>query len=565
MFSFSIYSWLLALSSSLTPSLPTVRLGQTTLSGLDLPLLGLEFFGGIPFAEPPLGALRFAPPVLKTTLGVSSFDASKFGAGCLQRADSHSTDSGASAPEFSEDCLTISILRPAGLKTPVPVMAFLHGGGFLLGASSSYNGSAIVARSIKRGTPIIYVTFNYRLGPFGFPQGKEATDRHALNLGLKDQLVALQWLQEHITAFGGDKTKVTLFGESAGAISITILYFNSELEHYIRGAILQSGAPATTVVFEPEQRQKDWDIFVDAVPECAATLHSELRHSFACMQSVNASILLDALGTASGKIPEQFPWVPVIDGPGGLLPEMPSTLLEKGLFSDLPYISGTTLDEATFFVSPYIDSEDTIVEHLVSNFSTSRQTKAALEIAAEHLLELYPDDPAQGCPFNTGDETFGLSSQYKRTAAMWGDLMFQSQRRAWMQATSCRGVKSFGYLLTDAPPDVESPIEVPEADGGRLGVYHGLELYYVYGVLPEIDALPDSVILGTQMMDYWISFATSLDPNDGRGSQRPLWPAYMLDNPILIQLHAGNTTSILDDYREEQIAFINSHPQLFRH
>jgi hypothetical protein len=109
--------------------------------------------------------------------------------------------------------------------------------------------------------------------------------------------------------------------------------------------ILQSGAPATTVVFEPEHRQTDWDAFVGAVPECAATLDSEPRQSFPCMQSVDSSILLNAVGIASGQIAEQFPWVPVLDGPGGLLPELPSILLEKGEFSNLPYISGTTLDE----------------------------------------------------------------------------------------------------------------------------------------------------------------------------------------------------------------------------
>lgn len=111
--------------------------------------------------------------------------------------------------------------------------------------------------------------------------------------------------------------------------------------------IFQSGAPATTVVFEPEHRQKDWDTFVRAVPECAPTLDSESQESFECMQSVSSSTLLDALVIASGQIPEQFPWVPVIDGPGGLLPEIPSALLQKGNISDLPYISGTTLDEGT--------------------------------------------------------------------------------------------------------------------------------------------------------------------------------------------------------------------------
>ncbi|KAJ6583766.1 esterase 1 [Mycena sp. CBHHK59/15] len=553
--------WLLSL---LRPTASTVKLGGTTLKGLDLPRLGLEFFGGIPFAEPPLGKLRFSPPVLKTTYGVASFDASKFGAACLQPTVSL-LPSGPNHTPVNLHCLTISILRPAGLTkdAALPSMVFLHGGGFLMGASSQYNGSAIVTHSMKRGTPILYVTFNYRLGPFGFPQGKEAASRQSLNLGLKDQLAALQWMQEHISAFGGDRTKVTLFGESAGAISIADLYFNAQLETYIRGAIFQSGGPATTIVFDPERRESEWETFVRAVPDCAFTLDAESPETFPCMQGASSRDLLRALNVATRDIPEQFPWVPTIDGE--LLPELPSNLLAKGTFSNIPYISGTTLDEATFFVWPYIDSEEAIIHHLLSNFSNSPETRTALEKAAERLFELYPDVPALGCPFNTGNETFGLSSQYKRSSAMYGDIMFQSQRRAWMQATSSKGVKSYGYLLTDAPPDESPPIIVPEMDSGRLGVYHGLELYYIYGVLPELNSPAASVTLGTQMMDYWISFATSLDPNDGLGSERPAWPAYTSGNQLLLQLEASNTTSIPDDYREEQIAFLNARSHLFRH
>ncbi|KAJ6607863.1 Alpha/Beta hydrolase protein [Mycena sp. CBHHK59/15] len=465
------------------PTAPVVRLGETTLTGLDLPLLGLEFFGGIPFAEPPLGELRFAPPVLKTNLGASSFDASNSLAYHLD------------ANIDSEDCLTISILRPAGLKenAALPSMAFLHGGGFLSTAPDAHlsslsfsthiiqsgarhrntTGALSSRRSIKRGTPIIYITFNYRLGA-------EAGRRKAVNLGLKDQLAALQWLQQRIPAFGGDNTKVTLFGESAGAISIAMLYFNSQLEHYIHGAIFESRGPATTMVFEPERRQPQWETFV--------------TRSLACRRE--SATLLNALNTATSQISEQFPWVPVIDGE--LLPELPSNLLERGSFADVPYISGTTLDEGT-------------CEALLNSCTTDRQ--------------------------------------YKRSAALFGDLMSQSQRRAWMQATSRRGVKAYGYLLTDTPPHVRPPIVVPEMDNGRLGgaslcpctstrsVFMAARSLPRPGVVLHLRRAPraqgpaDAVVLGTQMMDYWIAFATSLDPNDGRGAWS-VWPAYAPESPV---------------------------------
>jgi acetylcholinesterase len=200
---------------------PQIKLGKTTLTGLDITGLGLEFFGGIvclllcftnvaqvyvgiPFAEPPLGKLRLKPTVLKTRLDVETFDASSFGKGCLQPA----TD----ITEFSEDCLTINVYRPKGVlaNANLPVLFWTYGGGFQDGASLIYNGSAIVAQSVARGTPLIYVNYNYRLGPLGFPQGQEADDRKALNLALRDQIAALQWVQANIGIFGGDKKKVSV-------------------------------------------------------------------------------------------------------------------------------------------------------------------------------------------------------------------------------------------------------------------------------------------------------------------------------------------------------------------
>ncbi|KAJ7652949.1 extracellular triacylglycerol lipase precursor [Mycena rosella] len=545
---------------ALAQSKPTVNLGNTIVTGVSFS--NVEFYGGIPYAEPPVGRLLFKAPVLKRALNVPTFNATTYGIPCLQDPN---TNPGAMSPS-SEDCLTINIYKPAGLASTdsLPVMAYIHGGGFVAGASSTYNASAIISQSINRGTPVIYASFNYRLGPLGFPAGREAFTRHALNLGLRDQLTALQWIQDNIAVFNGDKSKVTVFGESAGAISLGVLFLNSNLEKLARAAILQSGGPATTPVFDHSRRQGDWDNFVRAVPECADGVHT--GNSITCLQAANSSALLQALVTSSGQANEGYPWVPTLDGPSGLLPALPSVLFTAGKFARMPFIAGTNLDEGTFFTTPLTNSTAMIRSYLISNYTSPAVAAEKLDSAVERLLQLYPDVPALGSPFNTGNDTFGLSSQYKRYSAIMGDLMFQSQRRAWIQAASKFGVKTFGYLFTDpAPPIVIPTLGNRLASLDALGVTHTADILYVYGDEAGVGGSPSAVALSTRMIDYWVSFATSLDPNDGLGSARPVWSEYGCDAQMLLQFNGDNTTLIPDTYREEQTSFINSNAAVFSH
>ncbi|KAJ7111474.1 extracellular triacylglycerol lipase precursor [Mycena epipterygia] len=500
---------LLSLLTSLTPLVfvngsPTIRLGETTLVGRDIAPLQQEFFGGIPFAEPPLGSLRLKPPVLKADLGISgTFDASEFGPGCLQ------TDIPLDA--LSEDCLTINVLRPAGTpanaKLPVVSFEFLarYGGGFDMGVSSIYNGSGIVAQSVLRGTPLIYVNFNYRLGPLGFPQGQEADNRGALNLALKDQLTALEWVQLNIGTFGGDKTKVTVFGESAGSIMTSILFLNSPLSSLARAAIFESGSQATAALFTPERREVDWQNFVSGVASCASKATSGF--TFGCLQNANTTEIFQGLSAAMSDANEEFPWDPVIDGPGGLIPDLPSVLFKRGQFSRLPFIAGTNLDEGTLFIPTTVNSTDEINELIVAMNSPS-VSSTTLESSVLTLLRLYPDVPALGSPFNTGNDTFGLSSQFKRVAALGGDLDFTSQRRFWIETAANAGVKTFGYLFTQPQPN----------GAPALGVSHGTEIPFVYGAPSDTSA--SALLISRVMVDYWVSFATSLTPNDGLGVPR---------------------------------------------
>ncbi|TFK31315.1 extracellular triacylglycerol lipase precursor [Crucibulum laeve] len=525
---------------------PQVKIGKTTFTGRDVTLLKQDFFGGIPFAEPPLGNLRLKPPVLKTRLDVSTFDASNFGPGCLQA----STSVGA----VSEDCLTINVFRPSGLpaNAKLPVLFWTYGGSFTSGAATIYNGSAIVAQSVARGTPLIYVNFNYRLGPLGFPQGQESDDQGALNLGIKDDMAALEWVQHNIGFFGGDKNKVTIFGQSAGAIINAIIYLNpSRINKLARGAIFESGSAATFPTFNAAHNQVDWENFVAGVPSCASQATS--GKTFDCLKQANTTEIFSGLKNGLANVPGAFGYGPNFDGPHGVFPEVPSKLFAKGQFARLPFITGTNLDEGTIFTPENINSENLVEQLVFASLAPSLTTTAELNDTVVKLLQLYPDIPALGSPFNTGNETFGLPAEFKQIAALQGDLGFHSQRRAFIRTASNAGVKTFSYLFTQPQPN-GNPAD---------GVAHGSEVLFVYGA-PQDRSAP-ALQLSALMVDYWVSFATSLTPNDGHGVPRPQWAQYTPHNQVLMEFNAANTTLIADDYRKTQIDFINSRPLVLRH
>ncbi|KAK1219397.1 hypothetical protein PQX77_017922 [Marasmius sp. AFHP31] len=562
----------LALASAANAARPTVTLGGTTWVGRDVILLRQDFFGGIPFAEAPVGELRLRPPV-KAKISEGSFDASNFSPFCLQPMSIGGllTPQGFSLSEMSEDCLTVNVYRPSGVSkgANLPVLFWTYGGAFQGGSANKFNSSAIVAQSAFRGTPVIVVTHNYRLGPLGFAQGAEAHRKGALNLALRDQVAALEWVQENICHFGGDKDKVTIFGESAGAIMIGVQFLNPDFSKLVRAAIFESGSAATPLEHTAEAREAVWTNFVAGVPECASVANT--NNTFDCLKTANTSSIFQGLEAAINKADEQTPFNPTLDGPGGFLPDRPSRLWKQGRFARAPFIAGTNLDEGTFIIpqDPNMDYGDKNLRSvLLKELSPPDVTRETLNHAIDRLLELYPDIPALGSPYNTGNETFGLPRGYKRWTSIHGDAAFDSQRRLWQQTAANSGVKTYGYLFTQPQPD-SGPL------GGKalsvsisnptymfaLPVTHAVDLPYVFRNVTRAT----DVSLSRLMIDYWVSFATSLDPNDGKGFSRPTWESYTPDNQVLLELNSANTRLILDDYRKEQIEFINQNPKPFFH
>jgi len=234
-------------------------------------------FLGIPFALPPTGDRRLRQPE-PVDHYVGTHYVQAYGKSCPQQALTlpNPPDSkliGAIgkivnqvyevATPADEDCLTINVVKPSS-ATPdsrLPVLVWIFGGGFEVGGTSTpiYDGALIVGRSIDLKQPVIFVSMNYRLSAFGFLPGKEVKDQKVGNLGLQDQRLALKWIQTYITEFGGDPSKVTIWGESAGAISVSLhmLTNKGDQEGLFRGAVMQSGGPIPVGNIENGQQYYD--------------------------------------------------------------------------------------------------------------------------------------------------------------------------------------------------------------------------------------------------------------------------------------------------------------------
>ncbi|KAK7455774.1 hypothetical protein VKT23_010806 [Stygiomarasmius scandens] len=581
-----------AYCSALGSSNPRVVINNTTFIGQSKSK-DVDFFGGIPFAEPPLGNLRLKPPVLKSFLddsdaGQTIFNATHFGPSCIQTP--LPVNNG-----ISEDCLSVNIFKPSSSvinetsSALLPVMLWIYGGGFIIGSSSRYDGTPLVTRSIVRGTPTILVSVNYRMGPLGFPRGDDVA-REAekgspiLNLGSRDNIAALQWIKEHISAFGGDPDKITVFGESAGAFAIELLVLNDQIRGLAKGVILESTGGLPLQSPSSPGSKIAWNNFIAAIPRC----QTELNDTVDCMRSLTTSEIIEGYNTAglffntSGE-----DWLPVIDGE--IVPDFPSNLKpRKGVVEAV--LIGSNLDEGTLITPQTINSSQSIQDLILSTPPSPPNASPAereaqlerLETILKQILKLYPNDPPLGSPFGTGNDTFGLNPEYKRYAAVASDLIYQSYRRYMINEQLLKTeIPVFSYLFTDPDavpvPDFVSGTPAP----GSLGVTHSSEIFYVFGDLAVVT--PTATDLSNSMMDYWISFANSFTPNDEEDNARGsilhlwsyyvspmfepglLWPGYTQENQVLLQLNGHNTTVIPDNFREEQIAIFNQNQAIFAH
>ncbi|THH27529.1 hypothetical protein EUX98_g6648 [Antrodiella citrinella] len=451
-------------------------------------------FLGIPYAQPPVGELRFRHPQ-PIERYASTYTASNFGPFCPQQyvptlttvpptldldlADKIlSTVLNASAPQ-SEDCLTLNVWTPpnANPESGFPVAIWIHGGGFQDGGSALYDGGVIVERAVQLSEPMIVVTINYRLSALGWLTGAEARDAGVGNLGYSDQRLALQWIQKHIRSFGGDRAKVVIWGQSAGAMSVAahMLTNGGNNEGLFRGAFMQSGSLLPLGDMQGAQVFYD-NLVADAGCEGA---FDTLR----CLRYIPFHRLKAAMDKSPGFYAYQSlatSWWARADGK--FLPKPTYELAAEGSISRVPLVIGSCDDEGTIVALTSLNITTTAQLHTwLSTYFFINASRAEID----GLLAAYPEDPSQGSPFNTG-RLDAPTPQFKRIAALVGDMMFEAPRKAFLAATSGR-------------QDVWTYTYRRNKDVAVLGSAHIMDLFDMFGP--------------SDMTDHLIHFVSYLDPN----------------------------------------------------
>ena len=469
----------------------TTRTGR--LEGFDHD--GVLVFKGIPFAAPPVGALRWMPPA-KPASWSGTRDARNFGAIAHQNRSATGAFMGLNMNgEMSEDCLNLNVWTP-GLGGPArPVMVWIHGGGFTIGAGSQeiYDG----ARLARRGNAVI-VTINYRLGPMGFLRLCDVTDGRIPSTGMEailDQIAALEWVRDNIAEFGGDPSNVTIFGESAGGMSVGTLLACPQARGLFHQAIAQSGACNTAM---PVERANHVAAHVMETLGLSPTDPDALR------ALVPEALLKGTLMPNGLPNPELgMAYQPVIDGI--TLPKLPIDMVADGAAAGIAVMAGSTAEEWRLFAAM-----DVRLAQLDRNGLHARVSRRMAPEIADVLIEAYGEARARRGESITPAEIF---------IAIESDRVFRVPAIRLAETKSRREKGVYSYLFTWKSP----------AMNGALGSCHALDLGFVFGTnnLKGLASFsgsgPDAERLATEIQDGWLAFARTGDPScESVGD----WPTY---------------------------------------
>lgn len=478
--------------AALSPGTPVAVTGGLVRGAQSATHPGIMAFQGIPFAAPPVGDLRWRPPA-----PVAAWDGVRDGAApgsiCVQQ--------GAQQAPQSEDCLFLNVWAPGETTEPLPVMVWIHGGGYRLGSGSGagYDGAPLASNGV------VLVTINYRLNVFGFLAHPElsAESAHGAsgNYGLMDMVAALEWVRDNAAAFGGDPGRVTIFGESAGGGAVMALMIAPQAEGLFHRAIAQStyihgwdrplDAPA-----------RGWEPAEALGEQVAAALGVD---SLAAMRAADAGELLEASGAGALFVWSGTVWAPNVDG--WFIPGDPVAMYTAGEQHDLPLIAGITANEGSLFRSRFdIADADGFAAYVESDFAG----------IAPEALELYD---------TRGDGGAGAGLDH-----LVHDLFFAGPARLQLRANAAVAAPVWFYQFAHVPPT---------PGGERFGAHHASELGFVFGTLdaqPDVPWTAADRAVSDAVMGYWTQFAAAGDPNrDGL----PAWPAYTLDGDAHLTLAAS--------------------------
>ena len=460
-----------------------IQIDAGKISGVTLdPESGLQVFRGIPYAQPPIGDFRWRPPQ-----SVDSWEGVRacytFGPASIQKMGRNATQ------EQSEDCLYLNVWTTRGGEesAKLPVMVWIHGGGLnrSWGHKEFYDGTAFA----KNG--VVLVSINYRLGALGFlahpALSAESPRGVSGNYGILDQIAALEWTQRNIAAFGGDPGNVTIFGESAGGTSVVALCSSPLSKGLFHKAIIQSpwmfgyidelASPNIVKLKEAvsntpsaEQLGLDW---------AETKVVGSSAESLKALRALAPSEILDLVSYYRTRV--------TIDG--WVLPDHPANVFAKGQQADVPVIIGTTRDEGAYFRSFFeLERRDDLEKKLGAFYGRS-----AKEVLAHYLGETPAELEQAAVQFVT-------------------DAWFVHPARQLLEGMQQVASSAFQYDF--AKPNSRNP---------GLGAPHAIELRYVFNTLNNTDEFPENKVLADKVMNYWIQFAKTGNPNS---PGLPHWPEY---------------------------------------
>jgi para-nitrobenzyl esterase len=457
---------------------------------------GIRIFKGIPFAAPPIGDLRWKPPQpLQPWDGVR--DAKEFGPSPEQPRITFLQ----SENQFSEDCLYLNVWTPAkNANEKLPVMVWIYGGGFGGGSSADplFEGSPLAHEGV------VVVSFNYRVGRFGFlahPELSRENGGASGNYGLRDQIAALEWVRDNIAAFGGDPSNVTIFGQSAGGYSVSILAASPRANGLFHRAISQSGgalAPPKTA---------------DEFGQLTPTLSIAEREGEEFLASLEAKDIAAARAMSAEEIRKGSGGSSWPNFDGDVMPQDIYKLYEAGRFNDTPILVGTASNEGAIYM-------------FFQSFTPEKFVDEIRKLPAEQVdafLAAFPHETTEAAT--------------RSMQQLLGDVLFRWSTWAWARLQSQHGQGKAYLYYFDEPHD--------EA-------VHGAELGYVFGRPPE-SGLPflksvklEDAELSRVIVQYWTNFAKTGDPN---GDELPQWSAFT----------AGDSQAMVFDYSPsmEQVPRLN--------
>ncbi|CAO1616731.1 unnamed protein product [Sympodiomycopsis kandeliae] len=530
--------------------------GKQTLSGFDTHH-SQEHFLGIPYAKPPVGDARYrrAKKPDRNQTSNDILPAKQYSLQCMGVGG----DSDYAPPyvtyALGEDCLTVNVIRPANTSSnaKLPVWTFIHGGGFYQGGAADrrYNASWIVDRSVEMGQPIVFVSLQYRLDSLGFPVGNDAKEEGLYNLGLYDQRLALEWIHDNIEAFGGDKDKVTIMGESAGGASILVHYTAHDAQEkrgLFRSGISHSGYFAVQSNSD-EARESRMNALQKAL---GCDGESTAKDRMDCLRAVDFA----RYAAAERKLYKEMPvksFGPQVDGE--IIPRDIETSFEQGKFLPRPLIAMANSDEGSSFGDATLNNTAQIFAGLDKQGFLSL-TKNVTQEQRDDIEKLYPDDEDRYCPYSAGDgfvTKTGGGLMGRRDRGIIGDSLMVGPRRRVSE-------------LVSAKADVYAARfdQVPYKGDISVGVGHFYDMASTFSnPLDTQNALgPNSrrTALAKEMTTYWVSFVATGSPNAHKMSSSPSWPKYDTSSPKDLRLtnrvHGVKTQVEEDTWRKEGIKLL---------